>query len=249
VVVLVGSAAYAWHRPTPTDREQTTVAQARPVVDEAVARLAVAASADGAAVVAVSEFERVGPCDVSVFRGGDRYRRGLTAVVQPGSESEFLARVAARLPAGYGAVVRTGQPPRLSADAGLWVLVTGTTTAPGEITFYADTGDCRPAGDAVSADPAVSVPAGRVQDVLDRLHLTGSDRRTAGVSCPDGRVAGTVEVRAGRYDGALDAALADLDGAAVVVAAPHLYGYRVGTTQVAVRAHGDSTIVTATSVC
>ncbi len=249
VAVLAASAVYAWRKPAPTDREQTTVAQARPVVDEAVARLATAASVDGQAVVAVSDFEHVGSCDVSVFRRGERYRRALTAMVQPGTESGLLTRVAARLPAAYGALVRTGEAPRLTADAGFWVLVTATVTAPGEVTFFADTGDCRPAGDGLAADPLAPVPADAVPDVLDRLHLGGGDRRTAAVSCQDGGIAGTVRVRAGAYSAPLDAALANVNGATVVVATPRLYAYRLGTTQVAVRIHGQDTIVTATAPC
>jgi hypothetical protein len=69
------------------------------------------------------------------------------------------------------------------------------------------------------------------------------------VSCQDGGVAGTVEARGGAYAGALDAALRDVAGAAVVLATPRLYAYRLGTTQVAVRVHGDGTIVTATAPC
>src|SRR4029453_11672115 len=126
---------------------------------------------------------------------------------------------------------------------------TAAVTAPGEVTFYADTGDCRPAGDGLAADPVPPVPASAVQDVLDRLGLAGSDRSTAAVSCQDGGVAGTVEARGGAYAGALDAALRDVAGAAVVLATPRLYAYRLGTTQVAVRVHGDGTIVTATAPC
>ena len=55
-----------------------------PYVDDAVARVATAAIADGQAVVAISGFERVGECDVIVFRGGERYRRAVTALVAAG---------------------------------------------------------------------------------------------------------------------------------------------------------------------
>jgi hypothetical protein len=249
VAVLVGSALYAFRNANPTGRDQTSVEQARPTVDEAVARIASAATADGAAVVAVSAFEHVGACDVTVFRGGERYRRGVTAVVPPGTESDLLTRVAGLLPAHYGAVVRTGEAPRLTADAGFWVLVTATMTAPGEVRFYADTGDCREAGRVDTTDPAVAVDDSPIQAVLERLDVTGADRRTAAVSCPDGGVVGTVEVRAGAYSGAVDAALRDLGGTTAVVAAPRLYAFRAGTTQVAVRAHSDNVIITATTPC
>jgi hypothetical protein len=248
VAVLAGSALFALRTGSPTAREQTSVAQARPVVDEAVARIASAAAADGAAVVAVSSFEHVGTCDVTVFRGGERYRRGVTAMVPPGTESDLLTRVATRLPASYGAVVRTGPAPRLTADAGFWVLVTATMTAPGEVRFFADTGDCREAGRVDTTDPAVTVDEAPVRAVLDRLDVAGADRHTAEVSCPEGGVVATVEVRAGAYPGALDAVLRDLGGTAVV-AAPRLYAFRTGATQIAVRAHEDAVIVTATTTC
>ena len=156
--------------------------------------------------------------------------------------------MAGRLPASYGAIVRTGAAPRLTADAGFWVLVTGAMTAPGEVRFYADTGDCREGGRVDTTDPAATVDEAPIQAVLERLDLTGADRRTAAVSCPDGGVVGTVEVRAGAYPGALDAALRDL-GDTTVVAAPRLYAFRTGPTRVAVRTQQDSVVITATTAC
>jgi hypothetical protein len=64
LVILVVAGFFAARRGDPTARDLTTVAAARPYVDEAVARVAVAATADGQAVVAVTPFERVGECDV-----------------------------------------------------------------------------------------------------------------------------------------------------------------------------------------
>ena len=56
-LVLAGSWWWGIRTGTPTAREQTTVAQARPYVDEAVARVAVAAAGDPRTVVAVGPFE------------------------------------------------------------------------------------------------------------------------------------------------------------------------------------------------
>ena len=221
---------------------------ARPVVDEAIARVAAAATADGGGVVAVAGFERVGPCDISVFRDGARYRRVLVAVVPPGSEADLLARVAGALPASYRAAVSRSDPPRLTADAGFWVLLTGRVVAPGEVSFVADTGDCRHADDPDTADPVPSVPAAATTQVLARLGLGTGTRTTASVACVDGGSLGTVEVRADPYVGNLVDALADLDGT-VVVQSPRLYAYRSGDTQVAVRAHDDVTVVTVTTGC
>lgn len=249
VAVLAGSAVFAFRHPNPTARDQTSVEQARPTVDEAVARIAAAAAADGGAAVALSSFEHVGSCDVTVFRGGERYRRGLTVVVPPGGESDLLTRVADRLPASYRTVVGTGGAPRLTADAGFWVLVSAAQTGPGEVRFYADTGDCREAGRVDTSDPPVGVDEAPIRKVLERLNLTVADRRTAAVACPGGGMIGTVEVHAGAYPGALDAALREVGGTTAVVATPRLYAFRDGSTQVAVRAHDDKVIITATDGC
>lgn len=247
-MVLLVSGWWGLTHPSPTDREQTTVTAARPVVDEAIARVAAAATTNGGGVVAVAGFERIGTCDVSVFREGARYRRVLVAVVPPGSEADLLVRVADALPASYRAVVSRGDSPRLTADAGFWVLLTGRVVAPGEVSFVADTGDCRPAGDPDTADPVPSVPAAAITQVLSRLGLGTGTRTTASVACVDGGSFGTVEVRADPYGGNLVDALADLD-VTVVVRSPRLYAFRSGDTQVAIRAHDNATVVTATTGC
>jgi hypothetical protein len=248
LVALLVSGWWGLTHPSPTDREQTTVTAARPVVDEAIARVAAAATADGRGVVAVAGFERVGTCDITVFREGARYRRVLVAVVPPGSEADLLARVADALPASYRAVVSRGDTPRLTADAGFWVLLSGRVVAPGEVRFTADTGDCRSADDVDPTDPVPSVPEAATAQVLSRLGLAAGTRTTASVTCVDGGSLGTVEVRTEPYGGNLADALADLDGT-VIVRSPRLYAYRSGDIQVAVRAQDDVTVVTVTTGC
>jgi len=54
------------------------------------------------------------------------------------------------------------------------------------------------------------------------------------------------DATADRFTGALDARL---HAPAPTVAGPRLYAYRTGDTGVAVRAHDDSLIVTATTPC
>ena len=71
-------------------------------------------------------------------------------------------------------------------------------TAPGQVRFVADTGDCRDARRVDTTDPAAAgVDRAPVQAVLERLGLTGGrlDAPSA-VACPDGGVVGTVEVAA-----------------------------------------------------
>jgi hypothetical protein len=249
LVVLAVSAWWGVARPTPTERDQTTVAAARSVVDEAIARVGNAVGAEAGGVVAVSGFERVAACEVSVFRDGERYRRGLVAMVPPGTEADLMERVAEGLPASYRVGVSRGDQPRLTADAGFWVLLTASVIAPGEVRFLADTGDCRPAGDIDTADAPPGVRADPLPEVLTRLDLGAGTRQTASVSCVDGGTLGTVEVRTEPYSGDLAVALADLPGATAVVRSPRLYAYRSGDTQVAVRAHDDETIITATTGC
>ncbi len=69
-VLLLGFGAWGLLNTRPSDREQTTVAQALPVVDRAVANVVAAATVDGLAVVSISDLINVGPCKVTAFRSG-----------------------------------------------------------------------------------------------------------------------------------------------------------------------------------
>ena len=248
VVVLAAGIGWAVARGEPTAREQTTVAEAQPVVERAVAEIASAASADGQAVVAISGLQRVGDCAVTIVRSGERYQRVVTAVVPPGTEAALLDRVAARLPAAYGATVRKGSLPRLAADAGFWVGISGSTLAPGVVRFIADTGDCRPAGDLT---PAAADEGDRsaAAAVLARLGVPAAQWSTHRAACAAGGSVTTVEVVGadGALPGPLDAVLRDIGSS--VAATPELYAYRAGTTGVVVRTEADRIIVTATTPC
>ncbi len=249
LVILLASAWFGFANPTATDREQTTVASARPIVNEAIALVASVVAAEADAVVAVSGFEHVESCDVTVFRGGGRYRRALVAVVPPGTEVGLLTRVADRLPAAYQAVVRGGDDPRLSADVGYWVLLTGSVPGPGEVRFVADTGDCRAVGDLQTTDVTPELPPDVLPDLLSRLGLGDGAWALGSVSCVDGGLLGTVEVRLAPYAGDLRTALDEMAGATVVVEEASLFAYRTSAIEVAVRVHEDATIVTATTGC
>jgi hypothetical protein len=249
-LVIFGIGAWlGFAHPSITSRDQTTVAAARPYVDAAIARVASAAGAGDSAAVAVSAFEEVDACRVTVFRAGQRYERDVVAVVAPGSERALMDRVAAALPADYHAAVRATEPARLTADAGFYVQVTGTIAAPGEVRFVADTGDCRSAGNVDAADQAPSSTGTVLNDVLARLGLGSGSISTASVSCVDGGMVGTALVRAAAWPGDLTQVLAGLAGATVLVGTPRLYAFRTGAVQVAVRAHDDATLVSATTVC
>ncbi len=240
---------WALARGGPTAREQTTVGQAQPVVDRAVSDIAAAASADGLAVVAVSDFHRVGECSVTVLRPGERYQRELLAAVTPGTELALLERVASRLPTSYEAVVRAGTVPRLTAEAGFWVAVNGSLIAPGQVRFVADTGSCRPTSD-IATSAAADGDRSAVQTVLTRLGLVANQWSTHRVACSGGLLT-TVEARAAAgasSPGPLDDALRELGGS-TVAASPVLYAYRTASAGVIVRADDDRVIVTATTAC
>src|SRR5690606_8342957 len=106
-----------------------------------------------------------------------------------------------------------------------WVLLTGRLGEPGEVRFYADTGDCRHTGDLDLTDPVPVVPAEATTEVLSRLGLETQTRTTAAVACAEGGSLGTVEVRAEPYGGDLAVALADLPGATVLVRSARVYAY------------------------
>lgn len=260
-VVLAGGIGWAIVHGTPTAREQTTVADAEPVVERATAEVATAASADGHAVVAITGFDRVGECDVTIFRSGERYQRVVTASVGPGTEQALMEQVAARLPSAYGATVRAGQAPRLTGDAGLWVRLTGSVDAPGVVRFVVDTGSCRPLGDVATVDDlaAANVRAEQrlggdrspVEAVLARLGVTASRWSTFHAACPGGGSMSTVEAVAEENSrpGPLDRALRETFNSGVVVSAPSLYAYRNAKTGVAVRADPAGVSVTATTAC
>lgn len=263
-VVLAVGVLWSVRSGEPTAREQTTVAQALPTVDRAAAEVALAALADGHSVVAVSGFDRLEQCRVTVARSGVRYQRLVTAFVPVGTETALLDRVAAALPKRYEASLRRGAAPRLLADAGLFVQLTGSVPAPGRVRFVLDTGRCRPEGDLAAAeraaggaangapgglDPVGSIRA-PVEAILTTLGVTAPQYWTHRIVCPNGAPLSTVEAggRPGADAGPLDAALKAVS-AAPVLSAPDVYAYRDGPVGVAVRSVDGRVIATATTSC
>jgi hypothetical protein len=250
VLVLVAGIGWALVHGKATDREQTTVAQAVPVVDGAAAQVAVAAQADGQAVAVLSGFERIGTCHVSVIRGGEQYQRVVTVFVTPGTEEALLRRIAARLPASFGARVQGGPSPLLLADAGFWVKLVGSTAGPGRVRFVADTGDCRVRGDL----PPVVAPTGErasVTAAFAQLNLVPSGWRAYQVTCPGGGALSTVE--ADGPDGVVPSA-ANRAGAlrelgTTVVSTTDTFAYRTGDAALAVRVDNHHLVVSATTGC
>lgn len=155
--LLLGVSAiwYSWHG-RPTAREQTTIASAEPTVTEAIQ--AVVRAAGASVVPAFSGFEKAGDCEVTAARSGMEYRRVLWLYTPVGSEPAVLDRIADGLPDRYAAKSfhsPGGAVHTLSADAGNFVMVSGTVLLPGLVRVRAETG-CRTLGDLRSADPTTA---------------------------------------------------------------------------------------------
>jgi hypothetical protein len=177
LVLLLGGVWYAWHG-RPSVREQTTIAQAAPTVDRAIGQVIAAA---GAGVVpAITGYDKLESCAVTPVRIGARYDREVWLAAAPGTESGLLDRIAAGLPAGYRPVATHpstgGSPaPRLAADAGDYVAISGSVDRSGLVRITASTG-CRPLGHPPAADPAVAPPTADrapIDRVLAALGVTG----------------------------------------------------------------------------
>ena len=128
LLLTAGGIWYSLHG-RPTAREQTTVAEAEPVVDRAVEN--VVRAAGSAAVPAVFGFDKVSDCDVTPVRGGVTYERALWLFTPTGGEADLLDRIAHALPERYNAQVQAAGSPTFTADAGFFVAVRGSVPVPG----------------------------------------------------------------------------------------------------------------------
>lgn len=270
VALVVGGGWYALHG-QPSVREQTTIGDARPVVDRAI--VDVVAASGGAPVVAVSGFEQVNSCKITPVRSGAEFRRVVDLYTSPGSESAILHTIASHLPARYRAQASSGRPggsagsagsggsgvsaatSTLDADAGDYVAVDGTVPAPGRIRIVAATG-CRQNVGATVAQPP---PAAGSADVTSLAPVFGALGRPAAsyatvadLACPSG---GSLRsVQATLPPGSAPASLATtLHALAATPAASTatVYAYRSGSVDVVAVADAvtHAVTVTATSHC
>lgn len=247
-VIVAGLALYSYRTGRPTAREQTTIAEALPTVDAALGRIH-AALDQGSSVTALGGYRRTeAGCRVTSAREGTRFVRELTVYVRGSTERDALDRVRAALPAGYkAAVVHTDSTDLFSADAGNYVAVRGRVSAPGEITFTADTG-CR-VQDAPVVEPTPPAPeAARApaQAVLDRLGRPASQWRTHRLTCPAGGALWTVEAVT---SGDAAAARTAVPAPAVVLDEPKVFAYRAEAAGVALRTQDGSLVVSSTTGC
>jgi hypothetical protein len=239
----------------PTAREQTTLAQARDRVDRALAAVATAAGPD--AVAALSAYTLDSGCRITTAREGTDLSRVIRLYTTAGGERALLDRLAAALPANFGA--RVPRPigsatPALRADAGDFVALRGKATGPGEVRVEAEAG-CR-TGNSLGAPALGSSPAAAerapVESVLWALHAASPQWHAYQVPCSGGGAVRTVEAESASTasPGPLPAALKAVAGGAVIVLSqPQRYAYRVAATAIAVRVQDGDITVTATTSC
>jgi hypothetical protein len=175
----------------PTVRDQRSIGEARPIVDRAVGELAVAAGSDG--VLSISGYEVTGGCRITPVRPGQTLERDVTIYTGESDGPALLDRIADRLPRSYEADVRHAkEQDTLRADAGEFVSVRGSVTAPGVVILTVGTG-CRP-----TAPLGVDVPTPGDEDrrVADRMLAalggTLDEVTVAEAPCPTGGTVRTV---------------------------------------------------------
>jgi hypothetical protein len=251
IAVLAGGAVWAIAYGTPTAREQTTIQQARPAVDRAAAELVRAAGPE--AIISMSGYEEASDCKVTAVRPGKVYRRVVQVYGAPGGEAGVLGQVAKALPSAYKAVASSGKTPRLIADAGDFVRVSGSVAAPGEVQLVVDTG-CRAVDGTVTTDAASDAATGRTQvdAALTALGLPSqrASYATNAVTCPDGSTLWTVEGTVGATPTAPQwSALAAIAGSTPVLNRADVYAYRAAGLGVAVTQALGHTSVTAANNC
>jgi hypothetical protein len=253
-VLLLVVAYFSVRRDAPTVPEQSSIAQASPVVDRAIGELAVAAGPD--VVVELSGRRVENGCRITPMRSGATLTRDITLRTGQAGGSALLDRIAQRLPGTYQAAVQHGKGATadgLHADAGGFVAIKGGVTHPGVIQLTATTG-CRPASPGIQASAQPQYPIGaepaRVLGALGATDVAAGDRVSA--PCPGGGVAATARAVGQRVQQApLAPALRPLAGthAVVVTDQPTLYAYRTGPLSVVVEAAGGEIHVAATTAC
>ncbi|MEH0969626.1 hypothetical protein V6U77_00600 [Micromonospora sp. CPCC 205546] len=231
----------------PTVREQRTLTEAGRVVDRAVGAL-VAAAGD-TAVLTPPEIDR--GCRVTPFADGADLSRGVDVFVAAGGEATLLEQVADRLPADWQAGVRsTSDGPRLRADAGEFVTVSGGVAEDGRVRLIADTG-CRPVGDGYDV-PAAGAAAAETDALGEALRALGAPAGPAPelvtAPCPGGGTARSARSAGVEAPASPAAALAPVTRVPVLDA-PQAYAYRRGPVTVVADLSGDRIVVSANTGC
>jgi len=137
--LLVAAVASARTDPA-TAREHSPLDRGRQTLDGAVA--AVLAAAGAGVTAEVAGYELATGCRLTLSRDGSTLERAVLLTVPAGQEPALLARLAERLPAGWGARHHESTQ-RLVADAGDFVSVRAEPAEPGRVEVRMSTG-CRP---------------------------------------------------------------------------------------------------------
>jgi hypothetical protein len=247
--LVLALAVYSARHGEPTVREQTTIAEALPTVDRALAD-AIGAAQPAGAVAEIGGYREVSArCTLTAARDGARYERAAYLYVPGGQEATLLDRVRAGLPKRYDAQVHNRE---LTADAGNFVTVRAGIVDGGQVRVRAETG-CRPRGDQRAQSLLPGPPAAAkapVEAVLNTLGVRdvrwGDVRR---LPCAGGSM---WTVQADGPAGSAPPSLVDaLRGASTepLVARPELYVYRSGPAGIVARTHDRVVTVTATTGC
>jgi hypothetical protein len=258
-VVLGVSGYLAARSGPPTAREQTTLAQARAGVDQALVEVVRAAGPEP--VAALSAYALGSGCRITAARDGTDLSRVVRLYTPAGGERALLDRLRSALPPDYRA--RIPRPigsvaPALRAEAEVLVTLRAQPSGPGEVRVEAQAG-CRTGSDlgAPESGPAPTAaeraPVESVLRALGAAAPAGPQWWAYQLSCPGGGAVRTVEA-----DGAiavspapLPVALKAVGGAgSPVLSEPERYAYRVGAAAVVVRVEeGAVTVTTTTNSC
>lgn len=247
-VVLAAVAYASVRRGDATVRDQSSLADALPVVDRAVGELAAAAGSAVVLHISGSDLER--GCRITPVRSGATLTREVTIYTREADGPGLLDQMAKALPAAYDARARhTEKRHALRADAGDFVAIRGSVTSPGVVSLSVDTG-CRPADDVVLTEPTADRSV--INPVLGAFGATPSGVTAAEAPCPNGGTVRTV-----RADGAPSTPPASLSeplrtlttGATVIVDSPDRVAYRTSHAAVSVDAEGGELAVAVTTGC
>jgi hypothetical protein len=248
--VLVAAALFAiWRGQASTDREQTSIGTGKQAVDRAVGHL-VAAGNDGVAVVEISDFTSLGDCRLSLVRSGVRYERAVSFYTAAGAEGALLTRIAQGLPPSYGARQLSGALPRISADGGGFVALSGGVIGPGHLRVIADTG-CRQAGGDLADPRASAADRTPAQAALTALGVDSAQWHDLELPCPDGGHVWELRATATQPMAAqtLPTALGTLAEGKGVAVEPAVYAFRHGPVGVLVTTQDGTVTVSTTGGC
>jgi hypothetical protein len=139
-LALLAVATWSVHNDPATVRGQTDLDSGRETLDRAVATMVRVAGPEVAAEI--QPYEQTPDCRISMSRRGTEVDQTVVLTVPAGEEPRLLNRLAAELPAEWGALY-SADSNRFRADAGNFVAIRGEVVEPGQVRLTAGTG-CRP---------------------------------------------------------------------------------------------------------